>query len=149
MNPKATRRGWRAMAVALPLLCLASPAIPAEQSIAQDVERCREDPRYRIGGAMIGDCLTELGEAVDREIEAAMATGERRYCLAGDRDDYLRSHADWQAYRTRMCDLVERSPGNTPSWVNSAGCRLELGRQRLASLRYTNDYGSPRCPVEP
>lgn len=130
----------------------AQSAVPsahvAQQSIEQDIERCRQDPRFEIGGAMIGDCLMELSEAVDREISAAVATGEERYCVAEDRADYRQSHADWLAYRQRLCDLVERSPDNTPSWVNSAACRLELGRQRLSSLKYTNEYGSPRCAAE-
>lgn len=133
----------------LPLL-LFLPALPvasaaAEQSVAEDADRCLKDPRYRIGGAAIGDCLLELSEAVDREIATAVEAGETRYCLAEDRADYRQSHADWQSYRQRLCDLVERSPDNTPSWVNAAACRLELGRQRLASLRYTGEYGSPRC----
>lgn len=148
MSRKPTRRGVWAVVAVLPLVAISAPANTAEQSVVRDVESCREDPRFRIGGAMIGDCLTKLHEAVDREIEAKVMAGERRYCLAEDRADYRQSHADWQRYRTRMCDLVERSPDNTPSWINSAACRLELGRQRLASLKYTDEYGSPRCPIE-
>ncbi len=117
--------------------------------VAADVERCREDPRFRIGGAAIGDCLLALSEAVDREIESAVTAGKKRYCFDGDKGDFLRAHVDWQAYRTRLCALVERSPDNTPSFVNSAACRLELGRQRLAAMVYTNEYGSPRCPIVP
>lgn len=146
---KNARRRWWVIPVASSLLLFSSSAMSADQSVAQDVERCREDPRYRIGGSMIGDCLSELSEAVDREIEAAIAAGEQRYCLDEDRADYRQIHLDWQAYRTRMCALVERSPDNTPSSVNAAGCQLELGRQRLSSLRYTNEYGTPRCPIEP
>ena len=124
------------------------PALPADTSVDEDIEACRQDPRFRIGGARIGDCLMEQSEALDQEIESTVTAGERRYCLARDREDYQQSQRDWLVYRTRMCDLVERSPDNTASWVNSAACRLELGKQRLASLRYTNDYGSPRCIVK-
>ena len=131
-----------AMATLIPM-----HALSADQPVGQDIEDCRQNPRFKVGGAMIGDCLMERSDAVDREIEAAVADGEGRYCTAEDREDYRQSHADWLAYRTRMCDLVERSPDNTPSWVNSAACRLELGRQRLVSLRYTNEYGAPRCPA--
>lgn len=138
--------GLIALAAAGVLLTPAS-ALTAGQTVEQDAERCRHDPRFRTGGAMIGDCLMELSEAVDRDIEAAVSIGERRYCFAEDREDYRQSHADWQAYRTRLCNLVERSPDNTPSWVNSAACRLELGRQRLAALKYTNEYGTARCPL--
>ena len=88
----------------------------------------------------------ELSAKVDLRIEMDLEAGEKRYCLAEDRDDYRRIQAEWKSYRDSMCSLVERSPDNTPSWVNSAACRLELGRQRLESLRYTNEYGSPRCP---
>ncbi|WP_165271710.1 lysozyme inhibitor LprI family protein [Pelagerythrobacter rhizovicinus] len=133
------------------LLTAQMPALPADQSVQsidQTIEECRENPRFRVGGAMIGDCLTEHSRAVDREIDVAIADGERRYCAAKDREDYRQSHSDWLAYRKRMCDLVERSPGNTPSWVNSAACRLELGRQRLVSLKYTGEYGTPRCSAE-
>lgn len=143
----ARRAQSRALPFLLLPLLLAAPA-SADTSIDADVEACHADPRFRVGGAAIGDCLMELSEAADRQIAAAIAEGSQRYCFEEDRADYLQSHADWTAYRTRMCDLVERSPGNTPSWINAAACRLELGRQRLASLKYANEYGSPRCPVK-
>lgn len=141
---QARWRPWN-VAVGTSLLLISIPAISAGQSIDQDVENCRQNPQYEVGGAMIGDCLMELSEAVDQEINAAVTAGEGRYCIAKDRKDYRQSHTDWLAYRKRMCDLVERSPDNTQSWVNSAACRLALGRQRLASLRYTDEYGIPRC----
>jgi len=136
---------WQGIFVTL--LLMPAATLLAGQSVDKDIENCRQNPRFEVGGAMIGDCLMELSEAVDREIETAVAIGERQYCTVQDREDYRQSHADWLAYRTRMCDLVERSPDNTPSWVNSAACRLELGRQRLASLKYTGEYGAPRCPA--
>ncbi len=118
----------------------ASPSL-----IDDDVARCQQDPRFIVGGAAIGDCLLEISETVDTEISARLTEGAARYCLDEDRSDYLRSQEDWEVYRTRLCDLVQRSPDNTPSWINGAACRLELGRQRLTSLIYTNEYGNARC----
>lgn len=143
-----TRWGrWSAVTAAMAIMT-SGPVLPAEQSVDKDIESCRQNPRFQIGGAMIGDCLMEMSEAIDRQIESTVTAGKDRYCLARDREDYQQSQVDWLAYRERMCDLVERSPDNTPSWVNSAACRLELGKQRLVSLRYTNEYGAPRCPVK-
>jgi hypothetical protein len=115
------------------------------QSVARDAERCQKNPRFRVGGGAIGDCLLELSAQVDRRIASALEQGEARYPLAEDRADYRRIQADWEAYRTRMCELVRRSPDNTPSSVSAAACRLELGRHRLKALRYTNEYGTPRA----
>lgn len=84
-------------AIPASLLLLAMPAAsaaPAERSVARDADRCQKDPRFRIGGAAIGDCLLELSMAVDREIEAAVGTGEARYCLPEDRADYQRIQMD-------------------------------------------------------
>lgn len=147
MLKQRARWGTRAIIVAVALLMTTTPALPTGRSIDEDIEGCRKNPRFEVGGAMIGDCLMELSDAVDREIDAAVADGEGRYCVARDREDYRQSHADWLAYRRRLCDLVERSPDNTPSWISSAACRLELGWQRLATLKYTNEYGNPGCPA--
>lgn len=133
-------------ALLLLLPAMVGPAGPASaQSVARDAERCQKDPRFRVGGGAIGDCLLELSDAVDRRIAAALAKGEVRYPLQEDREEYRRIQGDWEAYRNRMCELVRRSPDNTPSSVSAAACRLELGRQRLRVLRYTNEYGTPRA----
>lgn len=131
-----------AVAIAAPKI---TPKTAPKTAIEKDGEACSKDPRYHVGGAAIGDCLQALSDAVDLDIAAEVAAGVTRYAVAADRDDYLQAHDDWQAYRKRICDLVERSPGNTPSWVNGAACRLELGRQRVEALRYTRDYGTARA----
>jgi uncharacterized protein YecT (DUF1311 family) len=141
-------RAFSAVLLLLPAVILPAVILPSEaaqaQSVAWDAERCEKDPRFRVGGGAIGDCLLELSARVDRRIASSLRTGEARYPLAEDRVDYRRIQSDWETYRNRMCELVRRSPDNTPSSVSAAACRLELGRQRLSVLRYTNAYGTPR-----
>lgn len=137
---------FSALLLLLPVMLATTAPAPA-QSVARNAERCQKDPRFRVGGGAIGDCLLELSDAVDRRIAAALTKGEARYPLEEDRADYRRVQSDWETYRNRMCELVRRSPDNTPSAVSAAACRLELGRQRLRVLRYTNEYGTPRAAL--
>lgn len=138
----------QACAVALALSLLLSPAAAAsgERWTERDIERCRADARFKVGGAAIGDCLLELSADVDRQIALELQRSDDRYCRSEDRAALQQSHRDWESYRRGFCGLVENSPDNTPSYVNSASCQLELGRHRLSDLRYTTRYGLPRCP---
>ncbi|MDF2097529.1 lysozyme inhibitor LprI family protein [Aquibaculum arenosum] len=131
-----------AWALAIPV-----QAAAGDRDISHDIRECREDPRFRdTGGAMIGDCLLEISNQVDAEIERIVARSAKAYCRQEDRALLARTQSDWQTYRQGWCQLVEHSPGNTPAYVNSAACMLETGRDRLTSLAYIVDYGEANCP---
>ena len=128
---------------------LSGPAYAVERDVSHDVRECQDDPRFgEAGGAMIGDCLLEISEQVDAEIERIIARSAKAYCRQEDRALLARTQSDWQTYRQGYCELIERSPGNTPAYVNSAACMLETGRERLANLAYIVDYGQPNCPFQ-
>ncbi len=145
--------GFRLSLVAVfALVCgmvLPVTAHAVERDVSHDVRECQEDPRFgETGGAMIGDCLLEISEQVDAEIERVVARSAKAYCRQKDRDLLSRTQSDWQTYRQGFCELVERSPGNTPAYVNSAACMLSAGRKRLADLAYIVDYGLANCPFQ-
>lgn len=132
--------------VVLAALGLLAPmsALASVQEMERDSKICMKDPRYNVGGAAIGDCLMELSEGVDKQIKVAFDAGLKRFHLPDDIEAYWAIQAAWLDYRKRMCGLVRLSPDNTASWVNSAACYLELGREQLDAMRYTNEYGSAR-----
>lgn len=139
----------RNLLAAMFLALLAAPvaSAPADEfGLGKDVDQCRKDPRFRVGGAAIGDCLLERSEAVDRQIAALLQRAATRYCRAEDREVLRQSQAQWSSYRQRYCDLVEASPGNTPAFVNGASCRLVLARDRLKALSLVVNHGSAQCP---
>ena len=126
------------------ILLTATPSVHAKEIVERAGAICAKDPRYRVGGGAIGDCLLEMSEKVDTQIAVALEKGVKRYVLAKDIEAYQAIQVAWLDYRRRMCALVEATPGNTASWVSNAACYLELGRQRLHVLRYTSDFGTPR-----
>jgi len=134
------------MATLIAVLCLSAPVpvLASVQEIERDSKTCMKDPRYNVGGAAIGDCLTDLSAAVDKQIKVAFDAGLKRFQLPEDIEAYWAIQTAWLDYRRRLCGLVSVSPDNTASWVNSAACHLELGRERLDAMRYTNEYGSAR-----
>lgn len=145
------RIGLSLLAVlALPaIFALSREAYAIERNVGHDIRECQEDPRFgETGGAMIGDCLLEISDQVDAEIERIIARSAKTYCRQEDRALLARTQSDWQTYRQGYCELIERSPGNTPAYVNSAACMLETGRERLANLAYVVDYGQPNCPFQ-
>ncbi|MET3791044.1 lysozyme inhibitor LprI family protein [Aquamicrobium terrae] len=143
---------YRSLAAALVLAAGAVPSGAAhavERDVSHDVRECQEDPRFgETGGAMIGDCLLEISEQVDAEIKRIIARSAKAYCRKEDRSLLVRTQSNWQTYRQGFCELVERSPGNTPAYVNSAACMLSAGRKRLADLAYIVDYGQANCPYQ-
>lgn len=125
--------------------CLLAPAASAQWEVEADLTACENDPRYRVGGAAIGECLDETRQSVDREIAAFAEREAGRFCAAADADAVRGAQRDWIAYRQSHCEVVSRSPGNTVSYVSGTVCNLMLARQRLASLRLMEAYARPRC----
>jgi uncharacterized protein YecT (DUF1311 family) len=136
--------------VILAAFLISSAAIAGEKDefgLKSQVKACEKDQRFRVGGSAIGDCLLEVSDAVDRDIAGQITKAEARYCLPEDHRALQKSQELWAAYRDTFCHLVEMSPDNTPSYVNSAVCKLVLGRDRLRVLSLAVNYGSARCPV--
>lgn len=125
--------------------CLFASAACAQWEIEDDLTACENDPRYRVGGAAIGECLDETRQSVDREIAAFAAREARRFCAAEDAEAVRGAQRDWLAYRQAHCAVVARSPGNTVSYVSGTVCNLLLARQRLDGLRLMEAYARPLC----
>lgn len=145
MNPK----------IVLALIAISATDVSADSlsegrhgtDIESVLRSCRDDPRYSIGGAMIGDCLRDHSEAVvEPKIARILHRASKRYCTAESRERLRAAQSHWENYRESYCSLIEDSPGNTPAYVNGSACHLEATQQRLAALSILEDYAYDRCP---
>lgn len=110
------------------------------ERIAQD---CVQQERYRTGGANIGDCYLDHAAALEAEIEDRLAKTAERFrdpeegiSFAVVRERIVETQRLWLAYRDAYCGFIEEFPGNTPSYVNAAGCVLGLTQDRLIALQF-------------
>jgi hypothetical protein len=135
----------RAPLAGLAFLLASLPAVAQEPSIAADLEACRADPRFRVGGAMHGQCLQEIAAGVEAVNEVALRRLGKRFCGPAERetlDTVVRTAA---AADRAVCDLMTETPGNTPSYINGSACRLIAARQNAEQLRLMTAYINPRC----
>lgn len=126
---------------------LCAPQARAQAEIDADLAACENDPRFRVGGAAIGECLEMRRMVLDRQISDLAESQARRFCFAGDQAEVREAQADWLSYRAAHCDLITRSPGNTVSYVSGTVCNLILARQRMAGLKLMQLYARPLCPA--
>lgn len=127
------------------LLPLASAAALAEDRVAavfeEAVAACEADPRFRVGGAAMGDCLAEATAAHDEELAAEQERVGRRLCPAG-RERLARAASSWEEYRAGLCGVVEETGGNTPAFVNARACELLVTLRRAEDLRFLDAYAA-------
>ncbi|MGX1307983.1 uncharacterized protein YecT (DUF1311 family) [Amorphus suaedae] len=119
----------------------------AQQEIDADLAACENDPRFRVGGAAIGECLEMRRAVLDRQIGDLAESQARRFCASSDQADVRAAQQDWLSYRAAHCGLITRSPGNTVSYVSGTVCNLILARQRMAGLKLMQLYARPLCPA--
>ncbi|MFD1696425.1 lysozyme inhibitor LprI family protein [Roseibium aestuarii] len=148
-NSLRSCRGRFSSLVLLGLL-LSAPALAADTDtpdteLQAAVQACHEDPAWRVGGAAIGDCLIERTRDIDRDLTRRLQALTARICTHRDEKVLQDGAALWSLRRDLECDLVTRSPGNTPAFVNGAACRLRSAFQRQADLGFLEDYMTPRC----
>ncbi len=135
----------RAAVAGLLLLAAAGHAGAQEPSIAADVEACNADPRYRIGGAMAGECLQEIAADVEAANGVALRRLGKRFCGPSERAVLETVVGDATAADRAFCELMVQTPGNTSAYINGSACRLIAARQNADLLRLMTDYTRPRC----
>ncbi|MDX6749313.1 hypothetical protein SH611_05805 [Geminicoccaceae bacterium 1502E] len=124
---------------------LASAAALAEDRVTaalkQAVVACDADPRFRVGGAAMGDCLAEATAAHEEELAAEQERVGRRLCPAG-RERLASAASSWEEYRAGLCGVVEETGGNTPAFVNARACELLVTLRRAEDLRFLDTYAA-------
>ncbi|MDF1585310.1 lysozyme inhibitor LprI family protein [Marinimicrococcus flavescens] len=127
------------------LLPLASAAALAEDPVTAAFEQamaaCEADPRFRVGGAAMGDCLAEATAALERDLAAEQERVGRRLCPAG-RERLALAARSWEEYRAGFCGVVEETGDNTPAFVNAQSCELLVSLRRAADLRFLDTYAA-------
>lgn len=135
------------LAIVILAATLLAPTAHAQREIDEDLAACENDPRFRVGGAAIGECLEMRRMVLDRQISDLAESQAKRFCVAADQAEARDAQADWLSYRTAHCGLITRSPGNTGSYVSGTVCNLILARQRMAGLKLMQLYARPLCPA--
>ena len=136
---------FRILLIALAVLSGTAGLRAQEPAIADDVEACRADPRFLVGGAAMGECLLEIAADTEEQLAVKLSQTAKLYCTDSDRQALRASHEQWLAARQRQCGLLTDSPGNTSSYVNGAACSLIAVRQQLEVLELLENYARPRC----
>ena len=147
MTSPRLHRVWRGPCLALllglawPLAASARP--PAAPALEKEYQRllaqCRNDPQYRVGGAMTGECVEQETLRRDLLIEAALQRIAASHCPSvGAALAAAQRH--WEQYRSAQCGLFQAMFDNTAMYLNGTACALRATLAREADLRMLVDY---------
>jgi len=147
MTSSRVHGGWRSSCLALvlglawqPPASARSPASPAlEKQYQQVLAQCRNDPRYRVGGAMTGECVEQETLRRDLLIDAALQRIAASHCPAVAAG-LAEAQRHWQRYRSAQCGLFQAMFDNTAMYLNGTACALRATLAREADVRMLVDY---------